>query len=152
MVLGAWKPTKLPPPECVVNHTRDFSAAASIPEIDRVKEVVKYTPSTDVPNVFTDEIKLALDRAGLVGLSAYKVGMHLDRLYGHEDLPPKNIEFWKEGRKGRGFNHITINDVVAFDAGEVRRAENLARNEHVRQKARFGFEFGKRSYDEMRDS
>lgn len=152
MVVRAWKSTKLPPPKCVVNHTRDFNAAASIPEIDRVKEVVKYTPSTAVPNVFTDEIKLALDRAGLVGLSTYKIGMYLDRLYGHEVLPPQNIEFRKGGRKGRGFNHITLNDVVAFDAGEVRRAENLTRNEHVRQQARFGFELGKRSYDEMEDS
>ena len=153
MVLGAWKPDRLDPPECVAKHTKNFSAAASVPEIDRFKEIVKYTPSTAVTKVFTEEIRLALDRAGLKGMSAYKIGVFVDRLYAHEVLPPFHHQFRKGGDRGYGFDHLKLNEVKTFDASEVRRAEKLAEAETVRQQIRNGDVgvLGKRSYDEMED-
>ena len=153
MVLEAWKPDRLDPPECVAKHTKHFSASASVPEIDRFKEVVKYTPNTTATKVFTDEIKLALENAGLKGLSSYKIGVFVDRLYGHEQLPPCGHRFWKGGEKGYGFDHLKINEVRAYDANEVRRTEKIAKDTQKRRQAWNGDDggvLGKRnSYDEM---
>lgn len=151
MVLDAYESVKLPPPECVKKHTANFCEAASMHEIDRFREVVSYTDIENVSDVFVDEIKIALDKAGLKKMSTYKIGMYIDRLYGKEATPPVKVQLDKSGKRGYGFRNIILNNVVAFDAREVIRTENLIRNEQLRQQVRNGGEgvLGKRSHGDM---
>ena len=150
MVLEAWKPDLLAPPTCVTEHTMHFNGPASVAEIDRFAEVVKYDPSTVKTRVFVEEIKLALENAGLRGMSSYKITTFVQKLYGDETAPPAYHQFRKEGKRAYGFDHLRIKEVVAFDGSEERRSANLARAERVRQQVRNGEgELGKRMFDDM---
>jgi hypothetical protein len=154
MVLEAWKPDLLKPPECVIEHTKHFNGSAGVSEYDRFAEIVKYDPR-DTPDTrfFTEEIKLALNDAGLKGISSQKINMFVRKLHGHETFPPHYFQFPKGGVRGKreyGFNHLKLKAVVAYSVSEERRVANLAMAERVRQQVRNGDnELGKRTFDDM---
>jgi len=150
MVLEAWGKDPLPTPQCVSQHTMQFNGPAGEAEIDRFAEVVKYNPSTVKSTVFVEEIKLALELAGVKGMSPYKVGVYVDKLYGGETAPPKYGQYRKLRKRAYGFDHLKLSEVVAFDGAEERRTANLRRAELVRQEVRnWDGELGKRTFDEM---
>jgi len=149
-VLGAWTLNLLPTPGSVSQHTKHFKESASEAEIDRFAEVVRYDPTTANTKVFTDEIKIALDIAGVKGVSSHKISSYIDKLYGDKTAPPTYGQCRKSGKKAYGFSHLRLAHVVAFDGIEERRVVNLIRNETVRQQVRNGdVELGKRSFDNM---
>mmetsp|Transcript_36926 Transcript_36926/g.92763 ORF Transcript_36926/g.92763 Transcript_36926/m.92763 type:complete len:826 (-) Transcript_36926:213-2690(-) len=150
MILEAWTPNPLPPPNSVSQHTKQFKESASEAEIDRFAEVVRYDPTTANTKVFVEEIKIALEHAGVKGVSSYKVGSYVNKLYGDKAAPPVYGQYRILGKKAYGFTHLRLADVVAFDGVQERRVVNLVRNETVRQQVRNGdVELGKRSFDDM---
>mmetsp|Transcript_45675 Transcript_45675/g.109968 ORF Transcript_45675/g.109968 Transcript_45675/m.109968 type:complete len:154 (+) Transcript_45675:589-1050(+) len=149
-VLGAWTLNLLPTPGSVSQHTKHFKESASEAEIDRFAEVVRYDPTTANTKVFTEEIKIALERAGFGGVSSYKVGSFVNKLYGDKATPPQHGQHRIQGKRAYGFTHLRLANVLAFDGAEERRIVNIARNETIRQQVRNGDgELGKRSFDEM---
>jgi len=149
-LLEAWNVNHFPAPDSVSQHTKQFMEAASESEIDRFAQVVKYDPSTVNTTVFTEEIKIALERAGFGGVSSYKVGSFVNKLYGDKATPPQHGQHRIQGKRAYGFTHLRLANVLAFDGAEERRIVNIARNETIRQQVRNGDgELGKRSFDEM---
>jgi len=149
-VLVAWTLNLLPAPDSVSQHTKQFKESASEAEIDRFAEVVRYDPTTVNTKVFVEEIKIALEHAGVKGVSSYKVGSYVNKLYGDKAAPPVYGQYRILGKKAYGFTHLRLADVVAFDGVQERRVVNLVRNETVRQQVRNGdVELGKRSFDDM---
>jgi hypothetical protein len=118
----------------------------------RFAEVVKYEPSDVNSKFFVEEIKLALERAGIKDMSTYKINSYVDKLYGDKTPPPAHSQFRKLGKKAYGFNHLKLEEVVIFDGMEERRANNLRKAEMVRQQVRYGdSDLGKRIFEEMGD-
>jgi hypothetical protein len=149
LVLEAYTKEMLVPPECVSIHTKKFTGAASVRDIDRIAEVVKYDPNPN-SKVFLEEMKLALENAGMQGISTYQISQYVDKLYGAETSKPEYKQIRKLGKKAYGYSHIRLEDVVAFNEVDERRAANLRKSEAVRQQVRNeGIELGKRTFDEM---
>jgi hypothetical protein len=153
IVLEYYDVLKLPVPYCVSKHSDQFKGASSVRDIDRFAEVVKYDPISK-RKTFLDEIALALEKAGLKGLSKNNIQDYVAKLYGNktfpEGFPPTYGQFTKEGKRGYGFTRIKLEDIVEFNPLEEKRAENLRRSEAVKQQVRNeGSELGKRTFDEI---
>jgi hypothetical protein len=150
LVLGAWTIELLPMPPCVAQQTKQFCGSASEKEFDRFAEVVQYDANTSCPNLFVDEIKLALEQAGVKDVSSHKIGIYVTKHFGLKSLPPVYSQFRKNGKKGYGFSHLRLADVVAFDGLDEKRAASLRKTEMVRQQVRNGdSELGKRTFDHL---
>ena len=149
LVLGAWTTELLPMPLCVAEQTKQFCGSASEKEFDRFAEVVQYDANTSCPNLFVDEIKLALEQAGVKDVSSHKIGIYVTKHYGLKSLPPVHSRFRKGGKNGYGFSHLRLADVIAYDGLDEKRAASLRKTELVRQQVRNGDSaLGKRTFDE----
>jgi hypothetical protein len=149
-VLGNYDTSKCPVPECVSMHSNRFKGASSVRDIDRFAEVVKYNANPK-NRVFTAEIIMALNDAGLKGISANNVGDYVEKLYGNKGLPPKSIQFEKCKKRARGYSHIILNCIVEFNILDEKRVENMRKSETVRKQIR-NEEFettGKRKFDDI---
>ena len=156
MVLGAWKPELLKPPGTVIENTKQFNGSAAASEYERFAEIIKYDPrNTRDTEFLSDELALILNNAGLKGMTSQKVNMLVRKVHGHETFPPHFTRYSKGGKRGEGWNHLKIKNVVAYNAAEARHLQNLEAREQVRQQVRsnrWDAELGKRSYDEMMDN
>ena len=153
-VLGAYTKDMRVPLESVSRSTEQVAGAASIRDIDRFAEVVRYDPKPN-SKVFVGEVQLALEVAGMAGLSTHQISHYIEKLYGGETNAPKHAsQLRKVGKKAPGYYNIKLENVVAFNGADERRAGNLRKTEAVRQQARMesAAELGKRTYDEMDES
>jgi hypothetical protein len=66
LVLRSYQKERQPTPACVKEDTLRFKGSAGEPMIDRFSEVVSYVDNVREV-VFTDQIKIALDKAGVAG-------------------------------------------------------------------------------------
>jgi len=131
LVLQAYKPDSLPTPPCVQEDTKQFMGPTGEAMIDRVREVIAYVDDPS-KKAFTSQMKLALERAGVTGLSSQKVGKYVNLLYCGEERPPVWKKYNIDGKTGYGFNRIELRDIVAFDDRQERRNRMLKEREEVR--------------------
>jgi hypothetical protein len=87
--------------------------------------------------VFTEQIKLALERSGLPGLSSHKINDYVVKLYGNLERPPVYQKYTIDGKRSHGFNRIMLCEVVAFDRHQEQRNLRQSELETIRQNARF---------------
>jgi len=120
LVLNAYKTERLPTPSCVKQDTQQFKGTTGEAMIDRVREVVSYVDNP-AKKVFVKQISIALETAGVVGLSSAKIQNYVKQLYCDRDRPPSFKKYTIDGIRDMGFDRIEINDVVAFNDRQERR-------------------------------
>jgi hypothetical protein len=147
IILGAYS-TKAEVPPVVSGHSDLFKGESAVHVLDRVAEVVKY--DTSGPNMFTDEVKLKLEDAGITGLTSFTIATYIDKLYGHMTPPPVNKQIKKDGKRGYGFTNIQLEDVFAFNLSDQRKHAQLRTSEISKHQIRNEVtELGKRQANEM---
>jgi len=131
LVLESYKAERVKPPPCVENDTKRFLGPIGESMINRIREVITYVDDPS-QKAFTSQMKLALERAGITGLSSQKVGEYVLRLYGGEERPPAYKKYTIDGKKGYGYDRVEINPIVAFDDRQERRNMMLKEREEIR--------------------
>eukprot|EP00282_Hemiselmis_andersenii_P034456 CAMPEP_0169456600 /NCGR_PEP_ID=MMETSP1042-20121227/16437_1 /TAXON_ID=464988 /ORGANISM="Hemiselmis andersenii, Strain CCMP1180" /LENGTH=793 /DNA_ID=CAMNT_0009568829 /DNA_START=817 /DNA_END=3197 /DNA_ORIENTATION=- len=120
LVLDAYKKERVSAPPCVKQDTLHFAGSSGEMMIDRVREVVSYVDNPGKP-VFVKQISMALEKAGVVGLSTTKIRNYVEQLYCHEERSPVYKKYTIDGKRDMGFNRIRLNDIVAFNDRQERR-------------------------------
>jgi hypothetical protein len=138
VVLKAYTSTRLLQPECVKQDITNFKGPAAEDIVDRIKEVVVYSPNEN-DKVFTEQIKLCLEQAGLETMTSYKIEEYVRRLYGQKRFPPQRQKYQINGQRGIGYNHICLVDIPIFNGSLERRTRNEQCREEARQAAKRKF-------------
>jgi hypothetical protein len=135
LILEAYEEERHQPPPCVKQDTQQFKGSDGEKMIDRFKEVVQYVDDHR-KQVFTEQIKLTLERSGVQGLSSHKINDYVLKLYGNLEWPPVYGKYNITGKRSHGFNRIALREVVAFDWQQEQRNMRQTEIENIRQNAR----------------